>query len=31
MSQGFRFFQAPTEIRLLAAGVRQLLDPLRTR
>jgi 2-keto-3-deoxy-L-rhamnonate aldolase RhmA len=31
MSQGFRFFQAPTEIRLLGAGVRQLLDPLRTR
>jgi 2-keto-3-deoxy-L-rhamnonate aldolase RhmA len=31
MSQGFRFFQAPTEIRLLGAGVRQLLDPLRAR
>ena len=29
MSQGFRLFQAPTELRLLAAGARQLLDPLR--
>lgn len=27
--QGFRFFQSPAEVRLLEAGARQLLDPLR--
>jgi 2-keto-3-deoxy-L-rhamnonate aldolase RhmA len=31
MNQGFLLFQAPTELRLLAAGVRQLLDPLKPR
>jgi 2-keto-3-deoxy-L-rhamnonate aldolase RhmA len=28
MAQGFQFFQALTELNLLAAGVSQLLDPL---
>lgn len=28
MEQGFRFFQASTDLRLMAAGARQLLEPL---
>lgn len=28
MEQGFRFFQASTELRLMAAGARQFLEPL---
>jgi len=30
MNMGFRFFQAPTELGLMAAGARQYLDPLGT-